>query len=253
MISKWKLFLLMLLAAVLAFFWQQPYMLFVKVVVVYLHEISHGIGALITGGRIIEMAVQWDESGFTKTQGGSFIVIASFGYLGSILWGSSMLYSSLTGKLTRFLSMLIGIVLISATFFFVRDSHSSFYFLALAWGLLLLFTPVLFPKLTRLLLFFLGGLTSMYAVYDLGDFFRGDILQTDAGIITTHYLGYGNAAVIGAYAIGISISMVSVWLVYLIILYSLHIPYEESEEDVLESQENFFGEYPDTENLQKLR
>lgn len=232
MISKWKLILLILLAHLLAFFWEQPFMLFLKVFVVYLHELSHGLATLLTGGEIVELSVAWNESGFAKVRGGNFFVIASAGYIGSILWGSLMLYFSLSGFAFRLFSFFIGATILVTASLFMHSFDSSYY-LALFWGLFLLIIPVLLPEITRIVVFLLGGLTSMYAVYDLSDFFRGDIFQTDAGILSSYYFGNGFVAWVAAYAIGISISFVSVWLVYSIILYSLRVPeIEESNEEL---------------------
>lgn len=234
MISKWKLGLLVLLTYLLAFFWDQPFMLFLKVFVVYLHELSHGLATLATGGEVVELSVAWNESGFAKVRGGNFFAIASAGYLGSILWGSLMLYFSLSGFAYRTFSFLIGLMIVVSTFYFVQHFDSSYYF-TLFWGLFLLIMPVLLSEITRIVIFLLGGLTSMYAVYDLADFFRGDIFQTDAGILSSYYFGNGLVAWVAAYAIGISISFVSVWLVYSMILYSLRVPEaEEWEEEEME-------------------
>lgn len=237
MISKLRLIALICLVAFLAFFWESPYMLFLKVFVVYLHELSHALGALLTGGHVLEMAVEWDESGFTKTQGGNFLVIASSGYLGSILWGFAMLNASFAGKFYRALSIAIGFLFIAAAFFFLPNALVSFYYFSLVWGFALLLLPIFFPRLTRVVLFFLGGLTSLYALYDLGDFFRGDILQTDAGIIASHYLYNQKAAFWGGYAIGISITFVSLWLVYSLTLQALH-----KQEEFIEEGEDFDAE-----------
>ena len=37
----------------------------------FVHETAHALAAVITGGRVMGMHVNWDTSGLTITQGGS--------------------------------------------------------------------------------------------------------------------------------------------------------------------------------------
>ena len=45
-----------------------PFRLFMVVV----HEVCHAAAAIATGGEVLEMKTQWDESGHTLTRGGLF-------------------------------------------------------------------------------------------------------------------------------------------------------------------------------------
>jgi hypothetical protein len=81
----------------------------------------------------------------------------------------------------------------------------------------------LHSKANRLLLFFCGGLTSLYAIYDLGDFFRGDITETDAGIISKYYFQNSETQIWSSYLIGILISILSIWIMYRIIIHAFHV------------------------------
>ncbi|MDH5720821.1 MAG: M50 family metallopeptidase [Spirochaetia bacterium] len=228
MVSYWRLLLLALFAGVFIFFWDFIFLAPFKVFVVFLHEISHAMGAILTGGTVNKITISWNESGLTKTMGGNFLAIASSGYLGSIVWGSSMLYSSLQNKAPRIISSLTGSILLYFTFRYFDDLEVSIFFLGLLWGLLFLATCFFILKVNRFLLFFMGGLTSLYAVYDLGDFFRGDVLKTDAGIIARHYLGDMPSALPTAYFIGIFLSAVSIWIFIRLVYRALHIaPVEE--------------------------
>jgi hypothetical protein len=74
--------------SVLIFFlWDFQILLPFKLVVVFLHELSHALATWATCGKVISMEVHGNEGGLTKTVGGSRFIILSSGYLGSALWG----------------------------------------------------------------------------------------------------------------------------------------------------------------------
>jgi len=51
------------------------------------HELSHGLAAVITGGRIRRIHLMLNGGGKCVTQGGSQFIILLSGYLGAALWG----------------------------------------------------------------------------------------------------------------------------------------------------------------------
>lgn len=56
----------------------------------YYHELSHGLAAMVTGGRVHRIQLHFDGSGVCTTSGGSRIVILLAGYAGAALWGSAL-------------------------------------------------------------------------------------------------------------------------------------------------------------------
>lgn len=58
-----------------------------KWVETYFHEISHGLAALATGGRIMLIQLNYNGSGLLGSIGGWPIVISFAGYVGASLWG----------------------------------------------------------------------------------------------------------------------------------------------------------------------
>ena len=54
----------------------------------FFHEISHGLAALITGGKIVSIEINWDGSGLCFTKGGERFWVAFSGYAGASLWGA---------------------------------------------------------------------------------------------------------------------------------------------------------------------
>ena len=216
-----KLALLAVLSLILGFFWEHSYMIPFKILVVYLHEISHALGAVFSGGEVNIINIDLNESGFTQTVGGNFLAIAGSGYLGSILFGSLMLHSGLSGKYVRPVSWCIGATIIIFTLVVPEKIPTLALTAGLGWGGALILTVSLFHHLNRIILFIMGGLTSLYALYDLLDFFRGDIFSTDAGLIALHYVTSPSMQTTFAYMIAIFITILSVWIQYRIVMHAV--------------------------------
>jgi hypothetical protein len=63
----------------------------VRLFVTFIHEGSHALAAVLTGGVAERIVVQPDASGYTLTAGGWAGVIVMAGYLGATAYGSGML------------------------------------------------------------------------------------------------------------------------------------------------------------------
>jgi hypothetical protein len=114
-----RLIALSVLTVLLIFFWNSPLLKPFKLFVVFLHETSHAIATIVTGGRLAAIALEWDESGATYAASGEgiFFIIAISGYIGSIIWGYAMLRASLTGRWVRTVSLVVGLTVIFFGFF----------------------------------------------------------------------------------------------------------------------------------------
>ena len=67
--------------------WIYPF----KIFVVFLHELSHAVAGLATGGTVQRITLDPAEGGATYVNGGNAFVMLSAGYLGSLLWGLAIL------------------------------------------------------------------------------------------------------------------------------------------------------------------
>ncbi|MBS0616568.1 MAG: M50 family metallopeptidase [Spirochaetes bacterium] len=249
-----RLVALTFLTVLLIFFWQSPLLKPFKLFVVFLHETSHALATLLTGGQLAAIAIEWDESGATYAASGKgiFFIIAIAGYIGSILWGYAMLRASLTGRWVRTVSLIVGLTVIFFGFFpdgggGVSAAHSDKYlkyWISGIWGLTLTISAFILPRFNHLLLFFLGGLTALYSLYDLNDFVRGDVMRTDAGILAHYLLGNSSLVKPLAYVIAGFISAISIF-VFLRLLRSAfqHDTVKPAHVDLAEWQE----ENPDVE------
>lgn len=64
----------------------------VTLLVTFLHEFGHALGAIITGGRVVGLEISPNGSGQTTTLPGSLPVILMGGYLGSAILGNLLFY-----------------------------------------------------------------------------------------------------------------------------------------------------------------
>ena len=56
---------------VIGLLWDTPVVYPLKIFVVFMHEVSHGLAAIATGGRLIEIQVVAQQGGHAITAGGS--------------------------------------------------------------------------------------------------------------------------------------------------------------------------------------
>ena len=84
------------------------------------HELSHGLAALGTGGRIRSIQIAFDASGRCLTQGGSLPLILFSGYAGSTLWGS-LIYLSVSARHAKRIALGLGLLVALAGLLWVRD------------------------------------------------------------------------------------------------------------------------------------
>ncbi len=111
-----------------------PFRLFVT----FVHELSHGLAALLTGGQFIQFTVSTDTSGLAYSSGGWRWLIIPAGYLGAALFGGVLLYltNHISSSGRRALAIGLGLALLAVTLLFARN-WTAFIFGALA-GLALL-------------------------------------------------------------------------------------------------------------------
>jgi hypothetical protein len=88
----------------------------------FFHELSHGLAALLTGGKIISIQLFPNGAGLCTTQGGSRFVISFMGYTGAIFWGALIyLLAWLNKKAVQVVSLAILLLLALSVLFWVRD------------------------------------------------------------------------------------------------------------------------------------
>lgn len=86
---------LALLAVALIVLWQVPWLGWLaypfRLFGTFVHELSHGLAAIATGGAFQRFSVQPDLSGLAWSAGGTRVVVTSAGYLGSAIFGGVLI------------------------------------------------------------------------------------------------------------------------------------------------------------------
>ena len=97
-----------------------PFQLFATLV----HELSHGLMALFTGGRFIKFTIAPDSSGLATTAGGWRLLVVPAGYLGAALFGGLLLIltnRSLGTQGRRWMALGLGLFFAGVTLLFARS------------------------------------------------------------------------------------------------------------------------------------
>lgn len=159
-----------------------------QLLVVFFHELSHGLMAIATGGAIQEIQVVAQQGGTCVTVGGSRFLTLSAGYLGSLIWGGVILVLAARTKRDRFIAALMGGILILASAFYVRPIQSFGFAFGLASGAALIAAGVYLGAAVNDGILKVIGLTScLYAVLDI----KSDIIDrpgpgSDAYFLAEH-------------------------------------------------------------------
>jgi hypothetical protein len=156
-----------------------PFRLFV----VFLHEISHGLAAVLTGGRIVSIGLSFDEGGVCLTRGGSRFLVLNAGYLGSLLWGALFLVLGTRRRRARSVIAAVGFFTLFVTLVYVRTWFGFFYGLAAGLALVAVASR-LKPVVSEVLLATLGAMSCLYAVWDIAsDVLLRTVAESDASAL----------------------------------------------------------------------
>ena len=131
----------------------------------YFHEISHGIAALLSGGRIIKIELFANGAGLCTTQGGNRFFVSFSGYAGAIVWGT-MIYISAKShqRIAQILSTFIIILLFITLALWARDLLTIFICIVLL-ALFLLSLKTKNLKTLQLLLQLFGMVVLLNSIY----------------------------------------------------------------------------------------
>lgn len=163
--SHWQLLALMLVVIAL---WQTPVVLPLKILVVFLHELSHALAAWLTGGSVEQISISALQGGFAVTRGGNLFAILSAGYLGSLLLGVALLMIALRSEADRMVVALLGAVMLAVVVFYVRDVFAAI-FCSVTGAVLLGCARFLGHSVNDMVLRVIGLSSLIYVPYDIYD------------------------------------------------------------------------------------
>ncbi len=144
-----------------------------KIFVVLLHEVSHAVAAVATGGSIQRITLDPLQGGACYCPGGNALLTLSAGYLGSLLWGGLMISAARSKRVrTNLVNGIIGGLVIALTLLYVRNPFGIGF--GILFGLAMIgVSRKVSPSLNRTLLLTLGLTSALYAILDI----KSDVLD----------------------------------------------------------------------------
>jgi hypothetical protein len=163
--------------------WETPVVFPLKIFVVFLHELCHGLAALLTGGSVIRIELSVEEGGLCVTRGGWRFLILTAGYLGSMTLGAFLLVLGSRSHRDRAILGVVGGITMAVTLLWVRSTFGLL-FGAAAGGVMMLVAWKLPDRVSDALLKILGVVSCLYAVRDIAsDVLLRDIPGSDANAL----------------------------------------------------------------------
>jgi hypothetical protein len=158
---------------VLWLLWDTPLVYPLKIFVVLLHEVSHAMMSVATGGSVESITLDPMQGGACYCPGGNAFLTLSAGYLGSLLWGGLMLSAAQRSRVkSQWVNGLIGALVVCLTLLYVRNGFG--FAFGILFGLALMaVSKKLGDGVNRTLLLALGLTSALYALLDI----KSDILD----------------------------------------------------------------------------
>ncbi|HMQ31670.1 MAG TPA: M50 family metallopeptidase [Chloroflexaceae bacterium] len=149
----------------------------------FVHELSHGLAAILTGGQFLRFVVHPNRDGLALTRGGSRFVVVSAGYLGPAVFGGALILLSATGLAVTTILLGLGGALALLCLGFVRNlfGFTAGLLLALGLGLAGWYLP---ERQATLLFALLAMQLPMDAVNSLVDLIRLSLRPARGGQLT---------------------------------------------------------------------
>lgn len=174
---------MIVLTGLIVLFWQTPVVIPLKILIVFLHELSHVVATVLTGGRVVSMSVDPMQGGMVVSQGGSRFVTLSAGYVGSLLIGVALFLVAVRTTWDRAAVAGLGLILLGAVAAYMRD------WFAIAFGLvaalcLLGASRYLRREINDLILRVIGLASMIYVPLDIfSDTIARSYLRSDARML----------------------------------------------------------------------
>ncbi len=163
---------LMFAAAVLL--WNTFLLYPVKLFVVALHELSHGLTAILVGGKIDHIQIDYRIGGycayFIPANAGFFSksLVAAAGYLGSMLWGALIFILASRTQWDRRVTLFIACVMLVLSFFVIKSGEWFGILFCFSFAALLFAAYKWLPSgFHDIFLKFLGLTSCLYVIIDI--------------------------------------------------------------------------------------
>ncbi|UTS79602.1 hypothetical protein OL67_000649 [Phaeobacter piscinae] len=202
----------MCLSLVIALLWSTPAVLPLRILTVFLHETSHAIVTLATGGEVLNLTIDPYEGGSVTARGGNRFLMLSAGYTGSLLIGAALFVIALRTDWDRRILALFGALTLLVAAIYIRDLFALVF--TLTTGVLMLATARYLSLAVNDLILRIIGISSMiYAPLDIwDDTIARSYLRSDARMMAEE-IG-GTTVIWGGLWLVISLAVIGVTLRY---------------------------------------
>ena len=180
---------LLLLTVVVFALWQTPVMTPLKILIVFLHELSHAIAILMTGGEITSFNISQNQGGAVWGRGGSRFLSLCAGYLGSLIIGLVLLIAALRTNADQIIVAGLGVVMLLITLLYIRSGFAVAF--SAGVGVVLIIIAWKFEHAMNDLVLRIIGLCSIFYVpYDIiSDTILRSQLRSDARMLAEEFGG----------------------------------------------------------------
>lgn len=173
-------FSLFITSIVIYYLYNHPMLYPLRMVIVSLHESSHAIAILLTGGEISGFTMLPNEGGSVNARGGNMILAAMSGYLGSLLIGLFLFYFSSVSKKDKYAFLVLAMWMAPFTLFYFSDQFTLIFGIVVS----LVFTGIYLINshiFSDLVLKLLGLFSIIYVPHDIySDTISRSHLKSDA-------------------------------------------------------------------------
>ena len=170
--------------AALWYLWYTPFVYPLKIFVVLLHEVSHAMALLATGGSVDYITLDPQQGGATWGSGGVRFITLSAGYLGSLMLGGMLVLGAQSPRLrSEWLLGFVGVVILVLTAIYLEGPFAVGF--GVLFGLALLAGSQKLDATWSARVLSALGLTSVgYAIFDIkSDILDRPELQSDAAML----------------------------------------------------------------------
>lgn len=213
--SLFKRYIALLLIFIgIVLLWDTLFIYPLKIFVVFMHEVSHGVAAILTGGEIVEIEINKNQGGHALTRGGSRFWTLSAGYLGSLLWGGLILLLAARTHFDKAISVFIGTGMVVICISFGGGLFT--YLFGVGFGAALIAVGIFLPEsVSDWILRVIGVTSCLYAILDIkSDVLDRSHLRSDARMLSEITPALLSTEVWGIIWILIAISL-TLWFLYL--------------------------------------
>jgi len=188
--------------------------------VTFLHEASHGLAAILTGGSLHRFYLNADTSGMAMTSGGFRPLILAAGYMGGCLWGGALLVAARRRGLEKAVCFALCAFMLGFTLLYIRNlfgfatglGMAGFFGLVAArgagWQLALLLNFLALRSI-------LNALVDLKTLVIYGSRMTGTVPVTDASLMSAEYTAGLVPPLVFALAIGgLSLAALGAFLVF---------------------------------------